>query len=690
MEIPVSCNKDCGGGCPLTAVVEDGRIIRITDSRHRGPWMNGCLRGYRAHKLAYHPDRLKSPLLKNRRTGSFQEIGWDDVLDYTAEKLSAIRDDTGALSVMRLGGSGSCRGALHNTSRLARRFLNLYGGFTETAASYSSAAVSFVTPFVYGTSNAAVDAGSLSSSEFIFLAGANIADLRFGPELMNRLLDARERGVQMVVTDPRKTPTVTKLGARWIPIRPGTDAALMAAVIFDLCENGGIDHAYIEKYCHGFDLFKSWLYRGPAKTPAWASGVCGSRESDIRYLADCYRKYKPAALLPGLSIQRTLGGEDAARMAMVLQSVTGNAGIPGGSSGGNIWGPMPNPVCGKIDENPGRPEGRVKRYFPVYSWADETLDRSNKPPVRALYTCGGNYITQGADTAKTQAAFAAVDFSITHDFFMTPTAAHSDVVLPVTDFLERDDIVFPEGNFLLYSARAAAPPEGVKTDYEIFSLLAERLGFGDDFTEGRNEAEWLSAFLKTSEVEDIPAFMSTGIYLGADNKRVALSEFIDDPQKNPLGTPSGKIEISSGSYAATGASSYPVYTEYREIDKIQLISPHSRTRINSQFSNLRHSGNNLLMNQADADERGITDGQTVLISGGSGKIQTIVRLSHDIMSGTAALDAGVWAEFDPVSGADTAGSANVVTSSVGTLPSGGARTHSTFVEITPLFPEESK
>jgi anaerobic dimethyl sulfoxide reductase subunit A len=690
MEIPVSCNKDCGGGCPLTAVVEDGKVVKVTDSKHRGRWMNGCLRGYRAHKLTYHPDRLKTPLIKNRKTGSFQKVSWEDALDFSAERLSVLRTESGPLSVMRLGGSGSCRGALHNTSKLAMRFLNLFGGYTENTASYSSAAVSYVTPFVYGTSNASLDAGSLSSSEFIFMPGANFADLRFGSELMNRLLDAKKRGVEMIVADPRKTRTASRLGARWVQIRPGTDAALMAAVIFDLCENGGIDEAYIEKYCHGFDEFKSWLYRVPAKTHAWASGICGTPISDIVYIAECYRRHKPAALLPGLSIQRTLGGEDSARMAMVLQSVTGNTGIPGGSSGANIWGPMTKVPCGKIDENPGRAAGRIKRYIPVYRWADEVLHPAEHPPVRGLYNCGGNYITQGADTAKAQAAFAAVDFSITHDFFMTPTAASSDVVLPVADFLERNDIVFPEGNFLLYSARAVAPPDGVLTDYEIFCRLSERLGFGEEFSEGRNEEQWLTHFLMNSAVEDTAVFKETGIYFGPDNKRVALSGFIRDPEGSPLGTPSGKIEINSEKYASTGASAFPVYTEYREPGKIQLVTPHSAGRINSQFSNLKDSVNELLLNCDDAAARGIFDGSTVIISGGSGRIQTSARLSHDIMKGTAALEQGVWAEFNAFSGIDTAGSANVVTSSEATKPSGGARTHSTFVDITAVKSEDGR
>ena len=184
------------------AVVEDGRIVKITDNPGRGRWMSGCLRGYRVHQYAARPDRLTKPLLRNRRSGKFQEIGWDSALDLAASELSRVKAESGPLSVMRLGGSGSCRGALHNTAALAIRFLNLFGGFTETSGNFSSAAVSFVTPYVFGTGNAAVDAGSLMDAKFVFLPGANTADLRFGPALMNRLRALSRQGVEMIVTGP--------------------------------------------------------------------------------------------------------------------------------------------------------------------------------------------------------------------------------------------------------------------------------------------------------------------------------------------------------------------------------------------------------------------------------------------------------------------------------------------------------
>ena len=680
MQIPVSCNRDCGAGCPLTATVENGKITRISDSGYKGKWMSGCPRGYGAHRVIYHPDRLTAPMIRNRKTRKHHPASWDAALDYTAEELTSLKTQYGPESIIRLGGSGSCRGALHNTSRLTQRFLDCFGGYTETTGSYSSAAVSFATPFVYGTSNASIDAGSLMKTRFVLLLGANIADLRFGCELFNRLKYLSESGVKMMVVDPRRSRTVSALGAEWIKINPGTDSAFIAAVIHNLIEFGGIDFNYIEQYCHGFEEYKKWLYTPPRKDARWAENICGTSAESISAVAECYRKYRPAALIPGLSIQRTVGGEDAARSAMVLQAVTGNAGFPGGSSGGNIWGPMPSPRCGKLSSKPPRSLGHAvpkMRYVPVYTWPDVVLEcvhhsgaGGKHPPVKAAYNCGGNYLVQGADTGKSRRAFEALDFSVTHELFMTPTAAASDVVFPVADWLERSDIVFPEGNFLLYSARAADPPPGVKTDYEIFSLLAERLGFKERFTEGRDEAAWLEHFLDNSAVADAilrDDFKVCGIFFGTRDDRVVLDDFIEDPAGSPLNTPSGKIEISSAKFAELGASPFPVYTEVRPPGKFQLITPHARARINSQtIGRMLPESEPVIMNTEDAARLGISQGTRVKLLSNSGELIAAVEVTDDIIKGTVSLDCSY---------------ANILTSTEPTMPSGGARTHSTFVDI---------
>ena len=127
--IPVSCNKDCSAGCPLLAHVKNGTIIKITNNPTDTRYMRGCSKGFQAMQAAYAPDRLLKPLIRtgSRGSGNFKEVSWDEALDHVAEGLGAIKEKYGSDSVIFLGGSGSCRGALHNTSSLTERFLNMFG-----------------------------------------------------------------------------------------------------------------------------------------------------------------------------------------------------------------------------------------------------------------------------------------------------------------------------------------------------------------------------------------------------------------------------------------------------------------------------------------------------------------------------------------------------------------------------------
>ena len=167
--LPVSCNRDCGGGCALLAHIRNDRIEKITDNPLKSAPMKGCLRGYRMPETLYSDQRLKAPLLRNgpRGSGQFKEISWDQALRLIAEKLEDTRNRYGAFSVLPFDGSGSCRGSVHNTIRLTRRFFALFGGFIRRPDSYSSAAAAFSTRFLFGTRRVGFDAPTLQNSNLI-------------------------------------------------------------------------------------------------------------------------------------------------------------------------------------------------------------------------------------------------------------------------------------------------------------------------------------------------------------------------------------------------------------------------------------------------------------------------------------------------------------------------------------------
>jgi len=680
MRLPVACNRDCGGGCPLVATVEDGRVMRIGNNPAAGPFLKGCPRGFQAARQLYAEDRLTRPLVRSgpRGSGSFREVSWPAAVREVADGLQAVRDRHGDGAILALGGSGSCRGALHNTAVLTARFLNLIGGHVGESNSYSSAAARYVQPVMLGRDKPGVDPATLRYSELIVLWGANMMDCIMGCEWRARLRQVKKRGTPVIVIDPRRTETAKQLGTQWLPVRPGTDSALMLAVLHVLVDEGLTDEPFIAARAAGFEALRRRVLGragGPATTPAWAEEICGTPASDIVALARELGRRKPAALIPGLSIQRTWGGEEPVRLAIALQVATGNLGRLGGSSGAQNWGGLPQPNVGYLQVPPNPASSEI----PANDWADAVLRGSagGYPKIHAALNVGGNYVCQGADVAKSVRAMQALEFSVCHDLFLTATARQCDVVLPVTHWLERNDIVFTLANFVFFSHKAAEPPGEARNDYDILADVAGLLGCGEAFTEGKDEAAWLREFVARSEIPNDAEFRRIGIHAGADQERVGLADFAADPAAHPLTTPSGRVELSGAPCVAAGLPAVP---EARvqppsPVFPLRLVTPKARLRIHSQLGALpwfrQRDERALWMHPQDAAACDVADGATVEIGSAQGRVRCPCRVTEDIVPGVVALTAGIQPEFDD-GGRDVAGAANVLTSDEPTLPSRGA------------------
>ena len=322
--VPVACNRDCGGGCPLLATVDGGRVVRIANNPAGGPYLKGCVRGFQAWRQQRAEDRLTRPLVRTgpRGSGLYREASWDEAVKLVAEGLARVRERHGDASILALGGSGSCRGALHDTEDLTARYLNLSGGHVEQTSTYSSAASSFTQPVVLGTQYAGVDPATLRHTAMIVLWGANLVDCIMGSEWRARVREARRRGVPVVVVDPRRTTTARLLGTEWLPILPGTDSALMLALLHELITAGVVDEPFVAAHASGYEALRrrvlgldpgdgaadvaaaasGWPAAGPPRgapaTPEWAAGVCGVPAERIRALARAWASHRPVALDP--------------------------------------------------------------------------------------------------------------------------------------------------------------------------------------------------------------------------------------------------------------------------------------------------------------------------------------------------------------------------------------------------------
>ena len=593
--IPVFCGKDCGGNaCPLLASLDGGRVTRVANNPAGGKYLKGCRRGFDLPLTQYAPDRLLTPLVRvgPRGSGQFRPASWEEALRITAGRLAEIREKHGASSVLNLASAGTT-GALHGTGPLLARFLNLFGGCTHLAGSYSACAATFILPYLLGDEwkAAGFDAATLQHSEMILLWGANVLDTRLGAEIPQRLVEAKKRGARIVVIDPRRSATAKQLATWWIPIRPGTDAALMLAVLHVFLTEGLADREFMDTHSTGFDRLESYVLGsedGLARSPLWAEAICGVPAAEITRLARAYAAARPAALLPGYSIQRVFAGEETFRLAVALQLATGNFGRLGGSTG-SLNNRLPAPRVGSlgVPAVPGQP------VVPVLRWPDAVLHgRSRDYPtdIHAIYSLGGNFLNQGSDIRKNIAAFEKVDFAVCHEVFLTPTARYCDVVFPAATPLEKEDIGVPwAGNYLLYKPQAVLPAGQARSDYDALCDLADRLGFLDAFSEGRSARAWVQHFLDQSEVTDPDEFRRTGVYFGREQERVGLAGFASDPGRYPLSTPSGRVEIASQKYhQETGFPAIPTWQSPPEDSRypLRLISPKSPNFTHSQGWNI--------------------------------------------------------------------------------------------------------
>jgi anaerobic dimethyl sulfoxide reductase subunit A len=450
----------------------------------------------------------------------------------------------------------------------------------------------------------------------------------------------------------------------------------MLAVLHVLISENLVDRPFIAAHSVGFDQLEQYVMGnngGEARSPAWAAPICGMAVDDIVSFARAYAAAKPAMMFPGYSIQRVFAGEEPYRLTVALQVATGNFGKLGGSTGA-LNNRLPGPRVGRLPVPAIAPQPSV----PVTRQFDAILQgKAGGYPtdIHAVYVLGGNALNQSSDIRKNIAAMEKLDFVVSHNNFLTPTARYCDVVFPSASPFEKEDIGLPwAGNYLLYKPQILAPQGQARNDYDALCDLADRLGFADEFSEGRSAAQWIEHFIVQSEIADAETFRRTGIYLAPEQERTGLVPFTQDPQGCPLSTPSGKVEIASARYhRETGFPAIPTWQQppQNPLYPLRLVTPKSAHYTHSQGSNIpeirRRARHALTLHPSDAAARGIADGDLVCVYNAQGETRVPVSLDSDILQGVASLPEGMWVELD-ADGVDVGGAANMLTDTTGTRP----------------------
>lgn len=744
MEIIHSTGRNnCGGRCVVHFYVEEGNIIRTaTDCEADaagGVPLKACARGMHYADTYLNDRRLKTPLLRvgKRGEGKFRPVSWEEAVDYISREWIRIRDTYGPGS--RYVNYATGVSALLSPSRLAKRLLSLDGGFLDYYNSYSTACIHKTTELMYGTIHSGSTPEQWLNSRLIILWGHNPKETVFDASTMYYLKKARDQGIPIIVIDPRKSDTVDVLQAEWIPIRPSTDAALQDAMAYVIYTGHLQDQEFLNRCCLGFDpehmpegidpqesyvSYLTGVRDGVPKTPAWAEGITGVPQEQIISLARRFAGAKPAALIQGFGPQRNAYGEQSVRGGILLACMTGNVGIPGGwASGSGVWQRHKMPALPPV-KNP------YGRKIPVYRWTDAVLrgrsmnaldgvvdERTESGEARLdsdikmiLNLAGNCLINQHGDINRTRKILedpSKVELIVCSDLFLTASAKYADILLPGISFLEGENITMPwsVGDFLGYNNQVVKPLFEGRFEYDWLAEVAKRLGLREAFTENRSSGEWLQYLYEElrkeeTELPDFAEFKEKGICRYQNHPSIiAFQKQREDPDHYPFPTGSGKIEIFSPRvFSGEFQDPFPaipgyvepeegVHSSLREHYPLQLLGWHTRRRCHSIHDNNPAMESldpqQLWIHPADAAERGITDGQQVLVYNGRGKTRIKAKVTDRIMQGVTALAQGAWYQPD-AEGVDQNGSINVLTSLHPTPYARGNGQHTNLVEVTTL------
>ena len=688
--IPFTCSLDCAGRCELVACIREGRLVRIDTPPDRpdtaeAPRLVPCLRGRAQGRLLSARERVLTPLRRVGPRGSdrFEKMTWDAALDEVAARLADTRERYGAEAILHLSGAGSLGGRGFSGAAASRRFFSHWASVTGTYGSMSMWCANIANQWMLGGTDDTIDVLALLDARLIVLWGMNPAENRHGVNLAYFIAQARDRGARVVLIDPRHTDTAV-LADRWLPIKPGADVALIAAVAHVWASEGLADADFMASHTVGYDDYRRYVLGqdgGVPRTPEWAAGITELPADEIRGFAREYASVKPAVLLAGLGPQRSRYGEQTERALITLACMSGNVGVRGGGMSHRGRHTSAGIRVGSLPSGPFEPARAIRQE----NWGRFLLDGSLHPPVRMAYIAAANAINRSSNTRANARALEGLDTVVVQDPYFTPTARYADIVLPICLDLERPDLVAGSGD-LYYNRQALAPPGETRTDYWVFSRLAERLGIGEAYTGGKTEVEWLEALLESEDL-DAGALKRDGILRSQGGPRVHLAEFRADPVGRPLKTPSGRIEVACPTAVENGLPLIPSYIQNRQDNAgdypLQLVTPHSKLRTNSVgYPNpwaLRLEPHRVWMNPADAQARGIGQGDLVEVFNPYGAVAIPAKLTERMMPGVVCVYQGAWYRLG-ADGVDEGGCANTLTSHR-VSPTGGMAIHSERVQI---------
>ncbi len=625
--IPSMCEM-CVWRCGLLAKVKDGRVVKLEGNPDH-PHSKGklCPRGQAGLMSTYDPDRVLTPLVRvgKRGEGKFRKASWDEALDIVSKKMLDIKQNYGPEAMVF--------SSTHNLSQpLFENLLQAFGSpnyGTQRSLCFNAMTVSNL--MTYGVEEPERDYSKL---KYIILTGRNLAEAISNSETGD-LIHAVDRGVKLVVLDPRFTKTAAK-ATDWLPIRPGTDLAFHLAMLNVIISENLYNQSFVSQYTIGFDEVANNVSQ---YTPEWAAGITEIPADTIRRIAREFAAAAPYALAHnGWRTSNFVNSFQTERAITILNAIVGNWGttmFPAGGESGGLGSPpqpaYPRVSALRLDGVPWKYPFVPLKYGVIQEMRDSIVSQ-NPYAAHGWFISRQNPAMSIPDRKKTLQAFAKMDFIVTVDIIMNDTAWFSDVVLPEASYLERYDPISLVGTPLsMIGTRAflrqpVIEPQGEgKSALWIYKQLGTRLGLGD-FFQYKDDEDYLSQQLAP---------------LGVSLDTVRKNGYVDLPKGNmeinKWTTPSGKIELSSATLDKAGFDGVPKWENppAPKSGQFYLLTGKDarQTQFGTQNNQLLHKYDDvpgLWMNTKTAASQGLKDGDLVEVTSDVGQIHIKLQATQAI------------------------------------------------------------
>ncbi|MBN2061393.1 MAG: molybdopterin-dependent oxidoreductase [Deltaproteobacteria bacterium] len=664
--IPTFCAM-CGPGpgCGIYAIVKDGRFIRI-EGMKESPLNKGknCAKAHAAPQWVYSPQRLRHPLKRtgNKGEGKFQKITWDEAVNLVAEKLKEQKDKYGPESLAILSP------ARRSYSDYSYRFLMAHGSPNYGHSGICAMQNAFSFGYTFGATWPVAD---YKNSDLIVLWGKNPIYSGSSKGGTISLLDARERGAKIIAIKPSMEPDAA-LADIWVPIRPGTDAALALAFLNVIIKANLYDAEFVGRYCYGFDELKDHIEK---YTPEWAEPITGLPAEKIKEIATLYGNARSAAIDVGNGLEHAASASDAVRSIAILICITGHLDRPGGNiipAGSTM--PVPNTVHLKerytrewVDKLVGpeipRPfqpfiEGTSSAYYRIF----DSILTEDPYPIRCVIAPGTQPSVSTRGSKRVLEALKKLDFFVAIDVTRTAEMHYADIVIPVATPYETDHPFEFTKNWIMARNRVIEPLGDYKSIYEFYIDLGVRMGYAKDFWNGSME-ECMNEQLKPLEIT-ISELREhrTGIVYPAKPMEYEKYDMIFSTRSTRLSNepylPQGKVAIYNTTFEKHGYSPLPQWREPPEspsstpelLEKYPLIFSDYHTSKVYTASWLRNVPYlreilpypTLHIHPDTAKEKDIEDGDWVMVESPHGRIRLKAEYFPGIRKDTVMCLHGWW------------------------------------------------